>query len=53
MAARSQATIKGQAWKNLAAHYKTIRSEHLRQLFADDPKRGERFTENRLGKLRG
>jgi len=31
------------AWKALAEHYQLIRSVHLRQLFADDPGRGERF----------
>ncbi len=31
------------AWKALAGHYQLIRSVHLRQLFADDPGRGERF----------
>jgi glucose-6-phosphate isomerase len=33
-----------QTWKELGAHYKNIREIHLRQLFADDPKRGERLT---------
>ena len=32
------------AWKALATHYSQIRGVHLRQLFADDPKRGERLT---------
>jgi len=32
------------AWKALAAHHRTIRDVHLRQLFADDPARGERMT---------
>ena len=32
------------AWKALAAHHEKIRDVHLRQLFADDPKRGERLT---------
>lgn len=32
------------AWKALVAHHKKIRDVHLRQLFADDPKRGERMT---------
>ena len=30
-------------WKALSAHYTKVHSLHLRQLFADDPKRGERF----------
>ncbi len=31
------------AWKELEAHYATIRDVHLRQLFEQDPKRGERM----------
>ncbi|SEN02745.1 glucose-6-phosphate isomerase [Nitrosospira multiformis] len=37
------------AWKALEAHYQTIKGMHLRQLFADDPKRGERFTAEAVG----
>ena len=36
-------------WKTLAAHHKTIRGLHLRQLFADDPRRGERLTVEAAG----
>jgi glucose-6-phosphate isomerase len=32
------------AWKALEAHYQTVRESHLRDLFAKDPKRGERMT---------
>src|ERR1700723_1892732 len=35
---------KRKAWKALTAHYKKISKIHLRKLFADDPKRGERMT---------
>ena len=31
------------AWKALGAHYANVREVHLRQLFADEPKRGEHF----------
>jgi glucose-6-phosphate isomerase len=31
------------AWKALSAHFKKVRKQHLRDLFADDPKRGERM----------
>ena len=31
------------AWKKLESHREQIREVHLRRLFADDPKRGERF----------
>ena len=37
------------AWKALGAHYQNIRDLHLRKLFADDPKRGERMTAEALG----
>ena len=30
-------------WKALKFHYETVRDEHLRKLFAEDPKRGERL----------
>ena len=32
------------AWKALEAHHRHICDLHLRQLFAEDPRRGERFT---------
>jgi glucose-6-phosphate isomerase len=32
------------AWKALEAHYQKVRELHLRELFAEDPKRGERLT---------
>ena len=38
-----------QAWKALEAHHKNVREFHLRKLFADDPKRGERMTAEALG----
>ncbi|MGA9641836.1 MAG: glucose-6-phosphate isomerase, partial [Terriglobales bacterium] len=54
MAARAEATVrrpvvKRQAWKDLGVHYKEIEEVHLRQLFADDPKRGTRLTVEALG----
>ena len=38
-----------QAWKALEAHHKNVRELHLRKLFADDPKRGERLTAEAVG----
>jgi hypothetical protein len=38
-----------QAWKAPEAHYTSIREFHLRKLFADDPKRGERMMAEALG----
>jgi glucose-6-phosphate isomerase len=32
------------SWQALEAHYESVQGLHLRQLFADDPKRGDRFT---------
>jgi glucose-6-phosphate isomerase len=54
MATRAQAisrrpAVRSQAWKDLEAHYKKIRELHLRQLFEDDPKRGERLTAEAVG----
>src|SRR5215471_11757173 len=40
---------KRPAWKALAAHYQHVSDRHLRQLFADDPKRGERMTAEAVG----
>jgi glucose-6-phosphate isomerase len=37
------------AWKGLEAHADDMRQTHLRELFADDPKRGERLTVEALG----
>jgi glucose-6-phosphate isomerase len=37
------------AWKALEAHYSSVRELHLRQLFAEDPKRGERFALEAVG----
>ena len=37
------------AWKALEAHSRTIKEMHLRNLFADDPERGERLTAEAIG----
>jgi len=37
------------AWKALDAHFQKMRDVHMRSLFADDPKRGERFTAEAAG----
>src|SRR5205809_1883802 len=49
MAASGAPLTQRPAWKALAAHYQQIRGLHLRQLFADDPKRGERLTAEAVG----
>jgi glucose-6-phosphate isomerase len=37
------------AWNDLQADYRKIRDVHLRKLFADDPRRGERMTAEAVG----
>ncbi len=37
------------SWKALTTHHKRIRDLHLKKLFADDPKRGERMTARAAG----
>jgi glucose-6-phosphate isomerase len=41
--------VKHLAWKELGSHFKKVREKHLRQLFAQDPKRGARFTAEAMG----
>src|SRR6201988_2138272 len=45
----TQVQPKPLAWDALASHYKSVSKLHLRQLFADDPKRGERMAVEALG----
>lgn len=40
---------KRPSWRALASHYKTVSKLHLRDLFADDPERGERMTVEAVG----
>ena len=54
MAATVETISKGpkvtrHAWKDLGTHYKKVKEVHLRQLFADDPKRGVRMSAEALG----
>src|SRR3989442_897777 len=54
MAARAEAItkrspIRYQAWRDLLSHHKKVRELHLRQLFADDHKRGTRMTAEAVG----
>ena len=37
------------AWKDLKAHAREVAKLHMRSLFADDPKRGERLTAEGVG----
>src|SRR5215472_6586050 len=53
MAAQAEITgrpaLKRRAWKDLSSHNKELRDLHLRQLFAEDPKRGTRLTAEAVG----
>ena len=45
----TQSLTERPAWKALNQHYQAIHNLHLRQLFADDPQRGERLTAEAAG----
>src|SRR5262244_407379 len=49
MSAQVAPLTERKAWKALQAHHKNVRDLHLRKLFADDPKRGERTTVEAVG----
>jgi glucose-6-phosphate isomerase len=49
MPAQIAPLVQRQAWKDLAAHYQKVRDVHLRKLFADDSKRGERMAAEAVG----
>src|SRR5947208_2271474 len=49
MTAQIAPLTEHKAWKALEAHQENIRELHLRKLFADDPKRGERMTAEAVG----
>src|SRR5690349_18127224 len=46
---RIEPLTKRKAWKALQTHCQKVRESHLRNLFADDPKRGERMTAEAVG----
>jgi glucose-6-phosphate isomerase len=46
----SQSRLRGlPAWRALEGHYQQVRGLHLRRLFADDPRRGERMAVEAAG----
>ncbi len=58
MATRTKSTSKAlpvkpltkrKAWAALKTHHKLLQATHLKKLFADDPKRAERFTVEAVG----
>src|SRR5271156_1479602 len=46
---RTRSTSKRAVWQTLEDHHETMRGLHLRNLFADDPARGERMTAEAAG----
>src|SRR4030095_15715357 len=42
-------SVEGQAWKALESHYTKVSKLHLRELFKEDPERGERMTADAVG----
>ena len=46
---RNRSTSRPAAWQALADHYENMRGLQLRNLFADDPTRGERMTAETAG----
>jgi glucose-6-phosphate isomerase len=49
MSERNVLLIERRAWKTLTAHHQQMRDTHLRDLFANDPARGERLTAEAAG----
>src|SRR5438552_14142631 len=49
MKTSSRPLTQRNAWKALVTHHEKTREIHLRTLFADDPKRGERLTAEAAG----
>src|SRR5216117_30574 len=49
MKAMNKPLTRRKAWKALATHYMKLQKLHLRKLFAEDPKRGERLTAEAAG----
>jgi glucose-6-phosphate isomerase len=46
---RTRSARRHAIWRALEDHHKTMRGLHLRNLFADDPTRGERMTAEAAG----
>src|SRR5262249_28386242 len=49
MSTDNQTLTSRPAWKGLESHHRKVKDVHLRKLFADDPKRGERMTAEAVG----
>jgi glucose-6-phosphate isomerase len=49
MASPAKPLVERATWNALTAHYREVKNLHLRELFANDPKRGERLTVDAAG----
>jgi glucose-6-phosphate isomerase len=49
MTADTEPLVERPVWKALEAHYDEVRNLHLRQLFADDPRRADELTAEAAG----
>jgi glucose-6-phosphate isomerase len=49
MTAATEQSVDRQSWKALEAHYTKVSKLHLRELFEEDPERGERMTAEAVG----
>jgi len=49
MTAATEQSVERQSWKALEAHYTKVSKLHLRELFEEDPERGERMTAEAVG----
>src|SRR6185503_1610973 len=49
MTAATEQSVERQSWKALEAHYTKVSKLHLRELFEEDPKRGQRMTAEAVG----
>ena len=46
---KKQSVVKNPSWSALESHYKKVSMLHLRDLFAEDPERGERMAVDAVG----
>src|SRR5215813_2483482 len=49
MTAAIEKSVERQSWKALGSHYRKVSKLHLRELFEEDPERGERMTAEAVG----
>src|SRR5215470_17238488 len=45
----TEQSVERQSWRALGSHYTSVSKLHLRELFKEDPERGERMTAEAVG----